>query len=433
MKKKWLAVAAAGLMALGLTGCHSHEFGEWKVKTPATCLEEGLQERSCECGETETEAIPAAGHSFGEWETVTPVTCTEDGEEKRTCSECGETETRVVEATGHSFTPATLFAPKTCSLCGETEGEALGHVIGIGEEQTGEKYKFTISDIYFATKASEKQGFVTHNSAEGYYLIIKMSFTNLANETLEQWSSDRVGEMLLQYDGQYDYEGEFRVLTDDIVPLDTRNAYIMYSVPETMGKEDGKSVNASFKIDGDTYVVQVREGALAAAEGQASGETEGTAAAGETDESEAAAENETELTAQTAVGDTRTDGESFRFTLDQVYYATKVSEKRGSTTYSTQDGNYLVLKMSYTNLANEVVKQWSSDRVTDMQLVFDGQYNYEGEFRVLIDDIVPLDTKNAYILYSIPEMVETSEGPLEASFKINGHAFKVDCRANQTA
>ena len=39
MKKKWLAVAAAGLMALGLTGCHSHEFGEWKVKTPATCLE----------------------------------------------------------------------------------------------------------------------------------------------------------------------------------------------------------------------------------------------------------------------------------------------------------------------------------------------------------------------------------------------------------
>ena len=120
---------------------HTHAFGEWTVTTPATCTKDGVKTRTCACGETETQTIPATGHSFGEWTVTTPATCTADGVESRTCSACGETETRAIPATGHTFgdwtvtTPATCtkdgVETRTCSACGETETRAIpatGHV-----------------------------------------------------------------------------------------------------------------------------------------------------------------------------------------------------------------------------------------------------------------------------------------------------------------
>ena len=80
---------------------HTHEYGEWTVTTPATCTEDGVKSRTCACGETETQVIPATGHSFGKWTVTTPATCTEDGVESRTCAACGEIETRAIKATGH--------------------------------------------------------------------------------------------------------------------------------------------------------------------------------------------------------------------------------------------------------------------------------------------------------------------------------------------
>ena len=79
---------------------HTHAFGEWTVTTPATCTKDGVKTRTCACGETETQTIPATGHSFGEWTVTTPATCTVDGVETRSCA-CGETETRAIPATGH--------------------------------------------------------------------------------------------------------------------------------------------------------------------------------------------------------------------------------------------------------------------------------------------------------------------------------------------
>ena len=105
---------------------HTHDFGAWTVTTPATCTTDGVETRTCACGETETRAIPATGHvdadhdgkcdvcqavinpvepgdhthAFGAWTVTTPATCTTDGVETRTCA-CGETETRAIPATGH--------------------------------------------------------------------------------------------------------------------------------------------------------------------------------------------------------------------------------------------------------------------------------------------------------------------------------------------
>ena len=79
---------------------HTHAFGDWEETTPATCTADGVETRSCACGETETRAIPATGHTFGDWTVTTPATCTADGVETRSCA-CGETETRAIPATGH--------------------------------------------------------------------------------------------------------------------------------------------------------------------------------------------------------------------------------------------------------------------------------------------------------------------------------------------
>lgn len=44
---------------------------------------------------------PVCEHQWGEWKVVTPATCDEAGEEQRTCALCGEVESRVIAATGH--------------------------------------------------------------------------------------------------------------------------------------------------------------------------------------------------------------------------------------------------------------------------------------------------------------------------------------------
>ena len=43
---------------------HTHSFGEWTVTKKATCTEPGEQTRSCECGYSETQVIPAIGHDY---------------------------------------------------------------------------------------------------------------------------------------------------------------------------------------------------------------------------------------------------------------------------------------------------------------------------------------------------------------------------------
>ena len=54
MKKNTLLLVL--FTTLSFTSCkvHTHEFGEWKTSKVATCLSEGEEKRTCECGESET-------------------------------------------------------------------------------------------------------------------------------------------------------------------------------------------------------------------------------------------------------------------------------------------------------------------------------------------------------------------------------------------
>ena len=68
-----------------------HEYGEWSVKEPATCTDDGVKEKVCaECGDKIKETIPATGHNLNII-AANPATTTAEGNiEYWKCSNCGK-------------------------------------------------------------------------------------------------------------------------------------------------------------------------------------------------------------------------------------------------------------------------------------------------------------------------------------------------------
>ena len=61
---------------------HIHAYGEWQTVREADCVNAGKRERTCSCGETETEEIPALGHIGG---------TAENCKSRAKCERCGAT------------------------------------------------------------------------------------------------------------------------------------------------------------------------------------------------------------------------------------------------------------------------------------------------------------------------------------------------------
>ena len=81
--------------------CTEHLFGEWNITTAPTCTEAGLQNHVCEnCGFKEEQTLEATGHIYTE--TTDRANCQVAGTLTKTCV-CGNTETEELPA-GHAFT-----------------------------------------------------------------------------------------------------------------------------------------------------------------------------------------------------------------------------------------------------------------------------------------------------------------------------------------
>mgnify|MGYP005759633185 CR=1 FL=1 len=94
---------------------HVHAFGQWTIVTEATCTENGLQERVCDCGEKESEVVEAKGHTFGEWTVVIEASCEDNGQEKHICEVCDEEETRTTLPLGHNYDEGKVTTEATCT------------------------------------------------------------------------------------------------------------------------------------------------------------------------------------------------------------------------------------------------------------------------------------------------------------------------------
>ena len=132
---------------------HVHAFGEWVVVKEATEEEAGLKERTCECGEKETETIEKLEHvhAFGEWVVVKEATETEEGLKEKVCA-CGEKETEVIEKLEHVHN----FVEGKCA-CGETT-EVLVEAIEIsGKAEMSEGEEQTLSLTVLPAYATNKE------------------------------------------------------------------------------------------------------------------------------------------------------------------------------------------------------------------------------------------------------------------------------------
>ena len=129
MKRKLLSILLTVMMVCSvfmLTACddlidsllgndeppHEHEWSEWKIATKSTCEKDGMRERTCECGESETEVIDASGHKESDWQISVSPTCTKEGSKVIKCTECNIVlETEVI-------TPAHQYENDKCVYCG---------------------------------------------------------------------------------------------------------------------------------------------------------------------------------------------------------------------------------------------------------------------------------------------------------------------------
>lgn len=126
---------------------HVHAFGEWTVEKEATCTEEGVLARVCECGEKETQPIDKIAHTFGEWHVVQEPTCTKYGIEERVC-ECGETESNLLAKTEHHY--GMRFEDFSVAEDGTITGIGVVFCDNAGDDFTA--YVGEADGLYFAVK-----------------------------------------------------------------------------------------------------------------------------------------------------------------------------------------------------------------------------------------------------------------------------------------
>ena len=86
---------------------HTHSFGEWSVSKNATCTEDGVKVRYCDCGEKQSEVIPTLEHTYN-------TTYSFDNSfHWYSCTGCGAKKDRAE----HQATDDGM-----CTVCGATEG-----------------------------------------------------------------------------------------------------------------------------------------------------------------------------------------------------------------------------------------------------------------------------------------------------------------------
>lgn len=130
---------------------HTHAYGDWEIVTPATCTTAGQKRRSCPCGASETEEIPALGHDLNHTVLVAP-TCTQPGKGYEWCERCNYSNTIYYSSIAHtaeaiegrpaSCTESGSTGGKKCAVCG-TILEAPETIFPLGHYSAGLSWKWT--------------------------------------------------------------------------------------------------------------------------------------------------------------------------------------------------------------------------------------------------------------------------------------------------
>jgi hypothetical protein len=158
-----------------------HQWGEWEIETPATCMATGLKKRTCLLDPThhdEPQVIPIDpnAHDLGNSaNTIEAATCEAPGKEKGNCSICDKTDVeKIIAALGHDYKLVTTKIP-TFTKTGEEKqicnrDQLQSH---IGEIRT-------LGTVpYFASVAELGEYLETYNSptsvTKPYYVNLRVN------------------------------------------------------------------------------------------------------------------------------------------------------------------------------------------------------------------------------------------------------------------
>lgn len=130
MKKQAFSLLAAVVLlatSAGVSACHTHEFLDWQIDRPATCMQEGLKTRTCKfCTESQQMTIPKADHVAGEY----GANATSHWKE---CTVCHT----------HLDPEEHVFENSLCSVCGYDErGSSM-----LQYKLSGDKSYYTVTGV----------------------------------------------------------------------------------------------------------------------------------------------------------------------------------------------------------------------------------------------------------------------------------------------
>ncbi len=152
------------------------------VMEESSCVSDGFSLVGCTTCGLVTEQVTSGGHAYGEWSTTRQPDCDNWGIQQRTCGNCGDVQTQGIPAKGHSYTGKRYDATcqeyarweYTCGVCGDRYNLYADELMSQWSESVPEGIDPSMVESKTQYRYSDYETFVSQSpSMEGYELLGK--------------------------------------------------------------------------------------------------------------------------------------------------------------------------------------------------------------------------------------------------------------------
>ena len=177
------------------TQAHVHAFGDWSVVLEPTCTAKGTQERTCPCGETQSQDVYPTGHAQVSIPAVPPTTTEPGLSEGKQCSVCGKVLVAqgVVDPLGHTDLAYEINEDgRTCTItgmgtCTATEIYIPSAIDGYKVTRIGEIafYEKPITAVHFPSSITEICDGAFYGCAQLTEITLPRTITSLGYQVFQ--------------------------------------------------------------------------------------------------------------------------------------------------------------------------------------------------------------------------------------------------------
>ena len=198
---------------------HTHNYGEWELFRSPSCANQGIERRSCDCGDSQdrpidrlehtqgewtvdlqenekrlycsvcnqviqTQSLENHTHSFGEWVVEIEATCTQGGIMSRECR-CGGKEEKAINPLAHKYGAWTTVKYATCTKKGQEM-----RTCQCGDKQT--RNTALLDHIWSETEITKPATCTEEGIKEYTCAVCKCTYTESIPRKLHQLSNWRI-------------------------------------------------------------------------------------------------------------------------------------------------------------------------------------------------------------------------------------------------